>query len=646
MLLIRDSPYYDCNSFKSLITSNTKYFSILSTNIQSLHAKFNELQAFVMEMQSLQFYFSVICIQESWLNDNADTSLIELQNYTCITQGKSSSTKGGLAMYINMNFSFKIHKLRIRNINWEAQVIQLSGGGLIKEILICNIYRPPKDLNADYTLFIDEFVKFIDLISNKSEVIILGDFNINLLKIKERTCFREFLDSLIAHNFLPKITYPTRFTRTAGTLIDNIFCNFTPNTIDIKPGILIKQFSDHQPYFIVTNMITTREHPPKYIKTRQQNEQSFIKVEAELKKSKVRTKMDSNIISDPNVNYNLLESEILKANRKLMPTKLVKFRKYKHKINNWMTYGILKSIKYRDKLYKDLKITNPNISQYDDIHTNLKTYNTILKRSIRLAKKTYYTQEFNIHKNDSRKTWQKINALILNKKVKPSPTYFIHEQTKITDYLEVANKFNSYFTNIGPNLAKNIDADIGRDPISYLNMENINVFTFEDVDENIISKIIDTLQSKTTCGSDGISMMQIKHMKETLLAPITLIIRQVLHTGIFPDKLKIAKVIPIYKKDDETIFSNYRPISILPAISKIIEKVVYNQIYSFFTQHKLFNESQYGFRTNHSTELAALELVDRINYTLDKNETPFSIFLDLSKAFDTLDHTILYWNVY
>ena len=136
-------------------------------------------------------------------------------------------------------------------------------------------------------------------------------------------------------------------------------------------------------------------------------------------------------------------------------------------------------------------------------------------------------------------------------------------------------------------------------------------------------------------------MMQIKHMKETLLEPITLIIRQVLHTGICPDKLKIAKVIPVYKKDDETIFSNYRPISILPAISKIIEKVVYNQIYSFFTQHKLFNESQYGFRTNHSTELAALELVDRINYTLDKNETPFSFFLDLSKAFDTLDHTIL-----
>ena len=126
-------------------------------------------------------------------------------------------------------------------------------------------------------------------------------------------------------------------------------------------------------------------------------------------------------------------------------------------------------------------------------------------------------------------------ALILNKKVKPSPNYLIHEQTKIRYYLEVANKLNSYFTKIGHNLA-----DIGRDPISYLNMENINVFTFEDADENTISKIIDTLQSKTTCGSDGISMTQIKYMKETLLAPITLIIRQVLHTGIFP-----------HKKDDE-----------------------------------------------------------------------------------------------
>ena len=154
--------------------------------------------------------------------------------------------------------------------------------------------------------------------------------------------------------------------------------------------------------------------------------------------------------------------------------------------------------------------------------------------------------------------------------------------------------------------------------------------------------IIDNFPAKKhSCGYDGISLRLLKFCKLTIIKPLTLIIRQVLNTGIFREKLKIAKVIPIFKKGDEELFSNYRPISILPAISKIIEKVIYQQIYSFFQHNELFYGSQYGFRTNHSTEHAALELADRILYSLDHNETPLSIFLDLSKAFDTLDHNIL-----
>ena len=112
-------------------------------------------------------------------------------------------------------------------------------------------------------------------------------------------------------------------------------------------------------------------------------------------------------------------------------------------------------------------------------------------------------------------------------------------------------------------------------------------------------------------------------------------------SGIFPDKLKIAKVIPIFKKGDDTDVNNYRPISLLPAISKIIEKGIYNQTYNYFDQNKIFFAHQYGFRKQHSTELAVLELVDRTIYNLDNDETPINIFLDLSKAFDTLNHIIL-----
>jgi retron-type reverse transcriptase len=115
----------------------------------------------------------------------------------------------------------------------------------------------------------------------------------------------------------------------------------------------------------------------------------------------------------------------------------------------------------------------------------------------------------------------------------------------------------------------------------------------------------------------------------------------VLNTGIFPDKLKTAKVIPIFKKGDPTLFKNYRPISVLSTLSKVLEKIIFTQLSSYFNETKLFFDNQYGFTPKHCTEYAALELVDRIINHMDKNEVPINIFLDLSKAFDTIDHNIL-----
>ena len=161
-------------------------------------------------------------------------------------------------------------------------------------------------------------------------------------------------------------------------------------------------------------------------------------------------------------------------------------------------------------------------------------------------------------------------------------------------------------------------------------------------------KTIDKLPSKTSSGVDGISPVLLKHIKHEISKPVTLILNQCLATGIFPDKLKIAKVVPIYKSEDENIFNNYRPISILPALSKVFEKIIFNQTYSYFDDHNLFFGNQYGFRKKHSTELAVLEVIDRITNQLDKGQTPMNIYLDLSKAFDTLDHDILInkWQYY
>ena len=169
----------------------------------------------------------------------------------------------------------------------------------------------------------------------------------------------------------------------------------------------------------------------------------------------------------------------------------------------------------------------------------------------------------------------------------------------------------------------------------------LNKLSLLPIDDETTIKIIDGLKAKNSEGVDGLSVKLLKAIKYETSKAITPIINQSLHTGIFPDKLKLAKVIPVFKKGDRTKLDNYRPISILPEISKIFERTIFDQLYIHFTHNNLFYESQYGFRKKHSTELAVLELIDRITQSLDNGQTPVNIYLDLSKAFDTLDHNIL-----
>ena len=149
------------------------------------------------------------------------------------------------------------------------------------------------------------------------------------------------------------------------------------------------------------------------------------------------------------------------------------------------------------------------------------------------------------------------------------------------------------------------------------------------------------MPSKSSSGYDHVSSILLKKLSPIIINCLTLMVNQSLITGIFPESLKKAKVVPIYKKNDKSKFENYRPISILPTISKLFERVAYNQLSDYFNENNLFYSQQYGFRAHHSTEHAILELSDRIISAMDNKQTPMTIFLDLSKAFDTLNHDIL-----
>ena len=174
---------------------------------------------------------------------------------------------------------------------------------------------------------------------------------------------------------------------------------------------------------------------------------------------------------------------------------------------------------------------------------------------------------------------------------------------------------------------------------------NPNSMYLRPVEVEEVLKLIIGLQIKKAGGDDNIKPQLLKACRNTLKEPIIHIINLSFTKGIVPDKLKIAKVIPIYKKDDKSIPNNYRPISLLSILNKVMEKLMYQRVIEFLNKFKIIYEYQFGFRKDHSTVQAVIEIVDNILEELDKNNIIAGIYLDLSKAFDTVDHKILLYKL-
>jgi hypothetical protein len=318
------------------------------------------------------------------------------------------------------------------------------------------------------------------------------------------------------------------------------------------------------------------------------------------------------------------------------PIKHKKLSKRKTPRNHWITDGLVKSINRKDKLYRKYR-NNPN----NENKNKYSKYRNILNSLLRVAKKNHITNELNIHKNNMKKTWQTLNHILGRNKAPKPPSHFCDtDGSKISDPIQIATKFNTFFTSIGPSLASKIPPPTNTNFKTKSSSLEHSIFLSPTNDKEIID-ITSTLKSSSSCGQDGISSNLLKKIIPSIVVPLVHIFNKSLSTGVVPNNLKVAKVIPIFKSGDKYSFNNYRPISILPAISKILEKIVYKRIHDFITKHNILTPDQFGFRPKHSTYMAINKLYDLITSSLDNKYHTIGIFLDLSKAFDTLDHNIL-----
>ena len=304
----------------------------------------------------------------------------------------------------------------------------------------------------------------------------------------------------------------------------------------------------------------------------------------------------------------------------------------------WITGGIQNSIRKQKLLYKKSLSSNDanDVSKY-------KNYRTCLNRIKQCSKVTYYRAECVNNMNNSKKLWHVINKILGKQSNKTNVIdHLTIDGVKTFDSKQINKELAEHFSSIGKKLAENIgNSKKNRNVYLDLIKRSISLLYFYPTNEHDIELLIRKLPYKTSSGHDNVNNNLLKDLKIHIVTLLAIIFNKSMSEGIFPSAMKKADVIPLHKGQSHDNKNNYRPISLLLTLSKFLEKIIYKHTYNFLDNNGLLFKSQYSFRSNHSCEHAIGELVGNIAKNHENAEHMIAIYLDLSKAFDTISHKML-----
>ena len=632
--------YYEMPEFKCKFLKNNNCFSTYSHNIRSINGHWDNIMDVIDSAQPIKF--SILAFQEIWsVQKNYEISGYNKFEFNSRDKNgpPNPNCGGGVGIFIDNKYKeYEIltdESVFIPHVYESIWVkIKMKKG---KDKIIGNVYRPNTAPLADLQQAIEIHQQIIDKILNnknhaKCDIQILGDFNVNLLSYETHGLTNTYINNLISKSFLPLITLPTRIKQQSATLIDHIWTNQICS--NYNTGIIINSLSDHFPVFYIEETKQPKAKLPETV-TRNINCKTippFCKL--------LQSTSWHNVVneSNPKIAFDNFFEKINGVRDISFPEIKMKPKVNRFKHSPFMTKGLLVSHKRKERLFAK-KVKNPS-----DINLNkFKVYNTIYNKVRRSAKIKYYDNQFNKFIKNSKQTWKVIREIIGSKKQKDQlPDFFRSDGRIISDYLEIANGFNNFFSQVGPNLA----SEIGVSELhyeSYLGRSNPISFEFSRISEIDILKICKQLKPKVSSGADFISNKLLKQIAPIIITPLHYLINLSLETGYVPHKLKIAKIVPVFKDGDCHDYNNYRPISLLSSFAKLLEKIVARQLIGFLNYHNLLYKHQYGFRANHNTSQPVLHFADKIYNSLNQKPSAntLAIFIDLKKAFDTVDHLTL-----
>ena len=271
-----------------------------------------------------------------------------------------------------------------------------------------------------------------------------------------------------------------------------------------------------------------------------------------------------------------------------------------------------------------------------------------MQKILRNAKVTYFREKCNEYKQDSHKLWKLVHSILNKTSHKGECIKAINKEgVPRYDPTTITSELCKHFSSIGETFANKIPPP-SKSITEYLNIipQNEQSIFLDPTNETEITDLITDLIPKNSCGYDNLSNKLLKKLLPALVGPLTIIFNRSLIEGVFPEAMKKADVVPLFKSKDHQESNNYRPISLLLTLSKLLEKIMYKRTYSFLESTGQIYKSQYGFRTAHSCENAICELVSEIIKGKQDGMHTLAVFLDLSKAFDSLEHDVLLKKLY
>ena len=609
----------------------TNPFSIVHTNICSLQQNGDNLNDLIID---LKFKFDVIAVTETWNPEDKKHKFTPpiFDGYSPYIGTTGSTLKGGCGFYVNSDLKYqprKDLKIKIKETTCEVETFWIE---IIIEkqpnILICVTYRHPKKDDKQTT---EKLSETLDRIKRENKkIFVVGDFNFDLLNHEHNDNISNFLNMMLENSLQPCIIEPTRIVpNSKPSLVDNIFSNSVEAVIS---GNLYQTVSDHMPNFVIYDK-TKQPKSKKIVKRRSTKNIDIAAFQNDLLQLIMYKVVNIDNFEDA---CDYTHKSTLHLLNKHFPLEILTKKEIELECKPWITKGILTSSKIKNKTFKLFKKTG---KQED--YQKFKTYRNLINKLKRRSMILYYKKYFQEHMNNAKKSWTGINTILHRKsKTKASDIFLNSNGNLFTDQKTVSKMFNTYFINVAGNLEKKIPKPRTKFQDYLKNPNEHSIYLKETTPAEV---------NKLTCGLDankapdlfGISAKIVKMGGYVMDNIISYLFNMSIDHGNFPSFLQNAKVIPCHKDDSRLEMCNYRPISLLPTISKIFEKLMYTRLIEFINKHNILYEYQFGFQSGMSTEYAVNALLNNIINTLENKEYGVCIFLDFAKAFDTVNHEIL-----